>query len=116
MKAEGRRQKAERSNGSRRFLPSAFCLLPSPSALPRDISNLPRSERVQKLEHAIDLELRIARLDDEKEAVARGLLETLHVEDRVIRHRQSVEREHAEHRAERREQDRALERDRDPRR
>src|SRR5207247_70040 len=54
--------------------------------------------------------------DDEEEAVARGVLEALHVEDRVIWHREAVQREHAEDRPERGEQDRALERDRDPRR
>src|SRR5438067_2826155 len=95
-------QNAKRSRCQ--ILHFAFCILHSRgkrALLPRDISNLPRPETLQKLEHVIDLELRIARLNDEEEAVARRLLEALHVEDRVIRHRQSVEREHSEDRAER---------------
>src|SRR4051812_33431344 len=82
--------------------------------LPRDIDNLPRMECLEELPDAVKVELRIAGLDDEEELVARGLIEAPHVEDGVIRHRQSVEGEHAEDGGERGDQDRALERDRNP--
>src|SRR5437764_1387603 len=81
------------------------------SALPRDIDDLPRLERVHELVHGFRFELWVARLDDEEEAVARGVLETLYVEHRVIRHRKAIQGEHAEDGAKRGEQDRALERD-----
>src|SRR2546430_7752304 len=92
------------------FLPSAFCLL----LLPRHIDDLAWVECLEKLPDAVEVELRIAGLDDEEELVARGLIEAPHIEDRVIRHRQTVQGEHAEDGGERGEQDRALEGDRDP--
>src|SRR2546430_2992855 len=109
-----RRQKAEsRSTKARRILlPSAFCLPPSPG----NIGDLPWLERFQKIPRLVELEFRIARVNDEKEFVARGLIESRHVEHRVIRHRQAVEREHSEDRRECRQQNRAFERDRNPRR
>src|ERR1051325_4593033 len=84
--------------------------------LPRNIDDLPRLQRLEKLPHFVELEFRIACLHDEKELVARGLIESLDVEDGVIRHRQAVEGEHAEHREEGGDEHGALERDRDPRR
>src|SRR5207245_5196800 len=79
-----KRQKAEgRSNATRLFLlPSAFCLLP----LPGDISNLPRIERLQKIPCFVEIEFRIARLNHQEEFVARGLMESRNIEDRVQRH------------------------------
>src|SRR6266849_2491282 len=112
-KAEARRQKADVANSRQLVLPSASCLLPSS---PRNIVDLPWPETFEELVDLIELEFRIARLDDEEELIARRLRESLDVEDRVIRHRQSVEAEHAEHRAECSEKNHALERDRDPRR
>src|SRR5438270_802661 len=116
---KGRRQKAEsrRKSGSTRrlatsLLPSAFCFLP----LPRHIDDLPRVQCFEKLPDAVEVELRIAGLDDEEELVAGGLIEAPHVEDRVIRHGQAVESEHAEDGGKGGDQDRALEGDRDPRR
>src|SRR4051812_47213598 len=90
--------------------PSSFILL----ALPGNIDDLAWMECLEKLPDAVELELRIAGLDDQKELVARGLIEAPHVEHRVIRHRQAVQREHAEDGGERGDQDRALEGDRDP--
>src|SRR5205085_12476383 len=87
---------------------------PGGRRLPRDISDLPRMQRFQKGPGLVQVELRIALLHDEEELVARGLVESLQVEHRVIRHGQAVEGEHAEHRGERGQQDRALECDRDP--
>src|SRR5712691_10469038 len=84
------------------------------SALPRDIRDLPRIERLQEIPHSVEIEFWIARLDDQEEFVARGLIESRHVKDRVIRHRQAVERQHAEHRRKSGYQYRAFERDRNP--
>src|SRR4051812_37942123 len=90
--------------------PSSFILL----ALPGNIDDLAWVECLEELPDAVEVELRIAGLDDEEELVARRLIEAPHVEDGVIRHRQAVEREHAEDRGERGDEDRAFERDGDP--
>src|SRR3954463_14280799 len=82
--------------------------------LPGNIDDLAWVECLEKLPDAVEVELRIAGLDDEEELVARGLIEASHVEDGVIRHRQAVQREHAEDGRERGDQDRAFEGDRDP--
>src|SRR5258706_15522065 len=111
LPAESRSKNTNSRPRGAAFLPSAFCLLPS---LPRDIDNLPWMECLEELPDAVEVELRIAGLDDEEELVARGLIEAPHVEDRVIRHRQAVQSEHAEDGREGREQDRAFEGDRDP--
>src|SRR5437762_14008733 len=73
-----RRQKAEsRSRAARSpLLPSAFCLLPR---LPGNIGYLAGIERFEEIPRPIELEFRIARVNDEKEFVARGLIESRHV-------------------------------------
>src|SRR5689334_4801102 len=68
----------------------------------RDSGHLPRIQGLQESSRTLDVELRIDRLDAEKEPVAAGQREARQVEDRVIRHRQTVEREHAEHARQRR--------------
>src|SRR5438132_8358186 len=83
---------------------------------PRDIGHLPRIERLQKIPRLVEIELRIARLDHQKKFVARRLIESRHVEHRVIRHRQSVEREHAEDGGKCGDENGAFESDRNPRR
>src|SRR5262249_27360987 len=65
----------------------------------------PRQERPDLLA----VELRVARLDAQEEAVSRGEGEALGIEDGVVRHRQAVQPQHSEHRRERGEEDRALE-------
>src|SRR5437867_1753703 len=90
---------------------------PPPAArrpLPRDICHLPRIERLQKIPGLVEIELRIARLNDEEEFIARCLIESRHIEHRVIGHWQPVERQHAENGSERSEQHCAFERDRNP--
>src|SRR3954451_4246890 len=111
QKPETRRKKPSMRSLDAPLLVSAFWFLVS---LPRDIDNLPRVQCLEELPDAVEVELRIARLDDEEELVARGLMEPPHVEDGVIRHRQAVQREHAEDGREGCEEDRAFERDRDP--
>src|ERR671919_558547 len=85
-------------------------------ALPRYIDDLPWMKCVEEVAHFVELEFRISGLDDEEKLVARGLVESPHVEHRVIRHRQSVEGEHAEHGAECGQKNRAFEDDGDERR
>src|SRR3954453_15474680 len=58
--------------------------------------DLPRLERFEEVARRVDVELRIDRLDAEKEPVAAGEREPGQVEHRVIRLRQPIEREHAE--------------------
>src|SRR5437762_11598110 len=55
----------------------------------------------------------ITRFDAKKKPVAARTLETFDVEQRMIRHRQTVQREHAEHGGNRRAENGHLERDRD---
>src|SRR5450631_4339778 len=68
--------------------------------------DLPRAERFEKSTRGVDVELRILRLDAQKKTVAARQREPRHVEYRVVRHRQAVEREHAEHREQRRAENR----------
>src|SRR6185436_10380117 len=81
-----------------------------------NVGHLPRSQRLEKCPRRLEVELLVARFDAEEEAAARGEREPRDAEDRVIRHRQAVEREHAEDGGERSREDRALERHRDERR
>src|SRR5258707_15667398 len=85
-------------------------------SLIRDSGHLPRVQRFKEPARRFEVELRILRLDAEEETVAAGQREARQVEDRVIRHRQPVQREHAEHARQRRREDGALEGDRDERR
>ena len=82
-----------------------------------DFIDVPRTETLQEVGRAQPVELRIRRLDRQEEALVAGDLgEARHVEHRVIRHRQPAQQDPAEHRRERREQDRQLEGHRDERR
>ena len=73
-------------------------------------------QAAQQLARAVEVELRVVRLDAQEEAVAARQREARHVEDRVVGLREAVEREHAEDRRERREQHRRLEGRHHPRR
>src|SRR4051794_4764406 len=82
-------QRMHRSSGCGRSAPS--------------ISNgtaLPRLECLEELPRVRDVELWIGRLDAQEEPVAAREGEARNVEHRVIRLRQPVQREHAEHRGE----------------
>src|SRR5215218_10060340 len=73
--------------------------------------DLPRSQRFEEAARALDVELRIARLDAQEEPVAAGQCEARHVEDRVIWLRQPVQRQHTEDGCQRRPENGALEGD-----
>src|SRR6185312_12475501 len=62
-----------------------------------DIGHLSRAKRLQEGARVVEIELLVSRLDAEEEPAAAGEREPVDVEDRVIRHRQAVDREHAEH-------------------
>src|SRR3954447_2958064 len=79
----------------------------------RNRGHLVGTERGHERAGALEIELAIARFDAEEEAVAARHREARVVEDRVIRLRQLVQHDHAEHAGQRRAQDRALEGDRD---
>src|SRR2546423_6959313 len=64
------------------------------SCLCRNFGNPQRMQVLQKRLRGVAIELRIGRLDAEEEAIARRACERPHVEHRVIRHRQPVQREH----------------------
>src|SRR4051812_32078069 len=118
QKAKGKLKKAKirrRTSGlfCRPLLPFAFCPLPFAFILKLHISHLTWPEAAQKLGRLLAVVERIARFDEEEELVARGEREVRHVEDRMIRFGQPIEREHAEDACERRTQDRRLERNRD---
>src|ERR1044071_1578847 len=59
----------------------------------RNGRHLSRTERFQIAPRLLDVELRVARLDAQEEAVAAGEREPRHVEHRGIRLRQAVQRE-----------------------
>ena len=67
-------------------------------ALRRNFGYSQRMKVLEKRLGRVAIELRIGRLDAEKEAIARRAGERRHVEHRVIRHRQPVERQHADKR------------------
>src|SRR5688572_20061579 len=78
--------------------------------------NVGYSYRVQALEECpglVRVEPRIGGFDAQEEPVARGTVERGHVEHRVVRLRQLVERPHADEAAEGGAKHRGLERDRD---
>src|SRR6266404_365139 len=57
----------------------------------RNGRHLPWAERVEEGARLLEIEVRVPCLDAEKEAIAAGKREPRHIEDRVIRHRQTVE-------------------------
>src|SRR5262249_60893781 len=66
------------------------------SRLLLDITDFLGAEALEKTLRARVIELRVLRLDREEEPVLAGVLgETLDVEDRMVRQRQPVQREHA---------------------
>ncbi len=73
-------------------------------------------ERLQQRPGGRLIELRIPRLDRNEEAVVAHPLEHPGAEERMVMHRQPVQREHAEHGAKRAEEDAQFEGDRDERR
>src|SRR3954463_5088939 len=77
---------------------------------------LSRPQRLEKRARAFEIELRVARLDAQEETVPARQRKPRHVEHRVVRLRQSVQRQHAEHRGQRGAEDRAFEGHRDERR
>src|SRR5438477_11536036 len=77
--------------------------------LRRNFGDSYRAKALQKRLGRIAIELRIRGLDAEEEPVARRAIERRHVEHRVIRLRQPVERQHAEKGRNRCAQHRALE-------
>src|SRR5258706_15020367 len=81
----------------------------------RNGGHLPRIERREELACPFQIELRVGGLDAEEEPVPARQREAWHVEHRVIWLRQPVQRQHAQHRGERCDENRALERHRDER-
>src|SRR5262245_35733584 len=78
----------------------------------RNGRHLARAERFEEAARPLEIELWIPGLDAQEKLVAGRQREPRDVEDRVIRHRQAVEREHAEHGRQRGTENRAFERDR----
>src|SRR5689334_17123636 len=75
----------------------------------RNGGHLSRIERLEEPPRCFEIELRVARLDADEESVAARQGEARNVEHRVIRLRQAVQRQHPEHRGQRRGENRALE-------
>src|SRR5262245_46903389 len=63
----------------------------------RDIVNSTRMQAGQEFMHRGTIKLWIGRRQRKKESVAASQLELRHVEDRMIRHRQSVQGKHAQY-------------------
>src|SRR4029453_1800941 len=77
--------------------------------LRRNVADLRRVKPLEELRGLLAIELRIPRLEEQEEPVARGAREPLDVERGVIRLRQAVQHDHADDRRQRREEDRQLE-------
>src|SRR5262249_60368094 len=86
-----------------------------PVALVPNVHHLFGMKTGQKRAGRVQLELRIGRFDDEEELVLARHAEARVIEHRVIRLRQAIQREHADDRRERREENRRLERGRNER-
>src|SRR5262249_35253496 len=72
-----------------------------------DLVDVCRGERFQVLAGGVEIEARIRRLDAEEKAASAGELEARDVEQRMMRRRQAVRREHPDHCGESRKEDRA---------
>src|ERR1019366_112408 len=77
-----------------------------PGVLMRHLRNEIRVKSSEEPFRFDPFEHRIRRLDAQEEFVTTGTGKTIDVEHRVIWHRQTIQREHAEHARKRREQDR----------
>src|SRR5947209_1229541 len=82
-------------------------------SLVRNGGHLPRPQCLEESPRLLQIEVRVFGLDAEEEPIAAGERESRDIEDGVIRHRQAVQRQHAEHGRQGRDEDRALEGDRD---
>src|SRR5262245_45893086 len=111
INAEGA-EPAENFSLSARSAGSAFAVRGSV----RNGGHLARIERLEEPARVLEVKLRVLRLDAQEESIAAREREARHVEDRVVGHRQPVEREHAEYGRQHRAENRALERHRDERR
>ena len=70
-----------------------------------------RGKPLQKSRGIREVKFFVAGLDADEKAIRRGMRETVGIENRMMRLRQTVEREHAEHRGERSEKNGHLKRD-----
>src|SRR5262249_9622117 len=89
----GARRRVVTASGSRNCL-SAGAKIHRLSVL--NITPLPRLQALQKPSRHRRIEFRITRFNAKEETVARRKLKTRRVEDRMMRPRQSVERQHPE--------------------
>src|SRR5713101_40540 len=80
------------------------------------LDDIVRMKAFEKLRGLHAVEFRVARLDAEEKTVVGGEAEPRHIENRMMRLRQLVQREHAQDGKESRAEDGALKRDRDERR
>src|SRR5271169_4881346 len=76
------------------------------------LGHVMRVKPLQKARGLREVKFFVAGLDADEEAVRRGMRETVRIEARMMRLRQAVEREHAEHRGERSEENGHFKRDR----
>src|ERR1700733_8286824 len=81
--------------------------------LGRNFHHLPRVQVLQKLPRALWTKFGIRRLDAQEKLVSRGTRELCHVEYRMIRLRQPIERQHSYHGRDARNQNHQFESDGD---
>src|SRR5688572_17843745 len=72
---------------------------------------LERAQCLEKTARLVELELRIASFDAQKETITAGERETRHVEHRMIGHGEAVQRQHTQHGRQCGDEDGALEGD-----
>src|SRR5437868_12996708 len=92
---------------------TAMDIASSRGALMRHLRDLARIQAFEKPLRVLAMELRIRGFDAQEEAVLGREGKTLHVEHGVVRHRQTVHREHPEGAEQRSAEHRQLERDHD---
>src|SRR6266571_7007507 len=83
------------------------------SRLIRDLRNLIWVETLKETQGLHTIELRICGFDTQKEPIARSERKPRRMEDRVIRHGQSIERQHPQNRSYSRKEHRHIECDHD---
>src|SRR5882762_715749 len=79
--------------------------------LVRNPGYLPRFQSLEETRRGLSIKQRVRRLDAKEKPVARSVDEALDIENRMVRHRQSVESQHPQHRHERSNQNCHLEGD-----
>src|SRR5689334_8832431 len=104
-----RRESIAETSANRSLTLGACRIRLLPPVLMGNFGHLSRLQCFQELADLSVIEQRIYGFDAQEKTVAAGERESRHVKRRMVRHRQSAQREQAQHRRDRRDQNRHLE-------